>query len=203
MPTRRRLEPEQSRTLILDATERVMLTEGYAAVSTRRVAVEAGMKPPLVHYYYPATDDLLLALFRRMGERLRERIEEALASEHPIRALWEMNVHPRHAALAAEAMALANHRKAIRTELARQVTLNREMQAQAFARAFEQEGRKGPLRTPEGAMALLAGAARALVMEEGLGISAGHEDARAFLEWCVEHLEERAAAPARTAEPQS
>ena len=38
-----------------------MIDEGYAAVSTRRVAAKAGLTPPLVHYYFPTTDDLLLA----------------------------------------------------------------------------------------------------------------------------------------------
>lgn len=175
--------------MILDAAEHLMLAEGYAAISTRRVAAEAGMKAPLVHYYYPTTDDLLLALFARMADRQQRRLEEALASERPVRALWELNTHPRHAALAAEAMALANHRKTIRTQLARQVALFREMQAQAFSAALSRAGGDGC--TAMGAAALLAGVARALVMEQGLGISAGHSDAVAFVERCIERLEGR------------
>ena len=34
-----------TRALILDATEQIMLEEGYAAASTRRVAAQAGLKP--------------------------------------------------------------------------------------------------------------------------------------------------------------
>ena len=175
--------------MILDAAEHLMLAEGYAAISTRRVAAEAGMKAPLVHYYYPTTDDLLLALFARMADRQQRRLEEALASERPVRALWELNTHPRHAALAAEAMALANHRKTIRTQLARQVALFREMQAQAFSAALSRAGGESGGCTSMGAAALLAGVARALVMEQGLGISAGHSDAIAFVERCIERLE--------------
>ena len=39
---------EASLKLIIDTTERLMLDEGYAAVSSRRVAKEAGLKRPLV-----------------------------------------------------------------------------------------------------------------------------------------------------------
>ena len=34
---------------LLDATEQVMLAEGYAAVTSRRVAKETGVTPALVH----------------------------------------------------------------------------------------------------------------------------------------------------------
>jgi len=174
--------------MILDATERVMRQEGYAAVSTRRVATEAGVKAPLVHYYYPTTDDLLLAFYRRSAERARSRIAEALASDTPIQALWEVNADPERTALAAEFMALANHRKSLRTEIARQVEISREMQAAAFARVFAAPHSDPGACSPAAAAVLLAGVARALVMEEGIGISAGHADARAFVERCIQEL---------------
>ena len=58
-----------NRAIILDTTEKLMLEEGYAAISTRRVAKEAGLKPPLVHYYFPTTDDLFLATLSNRGYR--------------------------------------------------------------------------------------------------------------------------------------
>ena len=52
MAAARRIGAENSatRTAILDATELVMVEEGYANASTRRVAARAGLKPSLVHY---------------------------------------------------------------------------------------------------------------------------------------------------------
>src|ERR1039458_10291908 len=51
MASNRRIggEDSESRAALLDATERLMLEEGYAAVSSRRVAQAAGLKPQLVH----------------------------------------------------------------------------------------------------------------------------------------------------------
>ena len=46
-PRRVRREPEVARKLILDAAEQVMRDEGYTAVSTRRVAKDAGLAPAL------------------------------------------------------------------------------------------------------------------------------------------------------------
>ena len=60
-----------------------MLADGYGAVSTRKVAARAGLKPSLVHYYFPTTDDLLLAVSRRGADESDRMIEQALASGDP------------------------------------------------------------------------------------------------------------------------
>src|SRR5690606_21688674 len=54
----------KTRTRLLDAAERLLLREGYASVTSRRVAAEAGLKPQLVHYYFRTMDDLFLEVFR-------------------------------------------------------------------------------------------------------------------------------------------
>src|SRR4051794_39149253 len=73
-----RRDPETTRTLILDTTERLMVEDGYAAVSSRRVAQELGLNAATVHYYYPTTDDLFIALHRRMTDRQLEELGTVL-----------------------------------------------------------------------------------------------------------------------------
>lgn len=191
MATKRRVGTEQSAThgLILDTTERLMLEEGYAAVSTRRVAAEAGLKPPLVHYYFPTTDDLLLACYRRAADRSIERTAEALSGERPLHALWALSIDPGRTALALEFMALANHRKVIRTEIARYAERLRQMQAEMIARLSVSEQPLGGEATPFAIAAIMVGVARALVMEEGLGVLAGHADAKAAVEAWLDRVE--------------
>ncbi len=58
----------KNRGVLLDAAEKLLLAGGYAAVSSRRVAEAAGLKPQLVHYYFRTMEDLFLAVFRRMAE---------------------------------------------------------------------------------------------------------------------------------------
>ena len=57
---RRRAATEEKRERILDATEEIMLKEGYAAVSSRSVATAVGIQAPLVHYYFSTIDDLFV-----------------------------------------------------------------------------------------------------------------------------------------------
>jgi len=179
MTARRRLGSAQSatRALILDATQEIMIGEGYAAVSTRRVAAKAGIKPALVQYYFPAMDELLLALYRRGAENVLERQTQALASGRPLHALWEVSTDPARAALGIEFMALANHRKAIGAEIALFATRTRAVQAEALAQLLG--GRLLDLADypPEGLTLILAGIARALVMEQGIGMDFGHAQA--------------------------
>ncbi len=62
-------ETSETRATLLDATEQLMLDSGYAAVSSRRVAAVAGVRPALVHYYFRTMDDLFLAAFQRRAEQ--------------------------------------------------------------------------------------------------------------------------------------
>ena len=45
-----------------------MIEEGYAAVTSRRLANKAGLKPQLVHYYFRTMEELFLEVFRRRAE---------------------------------------------------------------------------------------------------------------------------------------
>ena len=58
----------KNRTVLLDAAETVMIEHGYAAVSSRRIAEQAGLKPQLVHYYFRSMDELLFEVCRRRAE---------------------------------------------------------------------------------------------------------------------------------------
>src|SRR5215471_3761473 len=109
-----------------------MRSEGYAAVTSRRVADEAGLKPPLVHYYFRTMDDLFLAVYRRRAEQSLERHASALASVRPLRALWALSTDPRGTVFTMEFVALANHRKEIRTQIAHHAERFRQMQLDAI-----------------------------------------------------------------------
>ncbi len=189
MTAGRRVGTQRSatRTTILDATQSLMVEEGYAAVSARRVATHAGLKPALVQYYFPTMDDLLLAVYRRAADRSIDNQVAALASARPLHALWTLSSDAEHVALAIEFMALANHRKSIQAEIAAYSERGRRLQADAL-RTVLAKTRFGPDDFPSaGVSLLLAAMARGLVMERGLGICGGHEEARAIVErWLAE-----------------
>jgi AcrR family transcriptional regulator len=185
----RRIGAENSatRSAIVEAAEQVMLEEGYAAASTRRVAARAGLKPSLVHYYFPTTEDLLLAVNHKGAEEGDRRLEEALSAPDPLRALWQLMTDTSQTALAIEMMALANHRKAIREEIARHVAEVRTRQSEALARLLG-ERMSGFSGSPEALSVVLTGIGRALIMESALGVSAGHQAACRWVEQLLDRL---------------
>src|ERR1700710_1691881 len=102
---RRIVAPEaNNRGVLLDAAEQLMLEEGYAAVTSRRVAERAELKPQLVHYYFRTMDDLFLEIFRRLAKAGLEAHAEALTSPQPLWALWEFGLHPAATQLTMEFM---------------------------------------------------------------------------------------------------
>ncbi len=173
-----------------------MLEEGYAAVTSRRVAAEADLKPQLVHYYFRTMDDLFLALFRRRSEQGLARQAEALASAQPLWALWEMSRDPRGTALTMEFVALANHRKAIRAEIAASAERFRAEQLAGLGPVLERLGIGPDVCPPLVFTVLLSSISRFLVIEqEMLGMSAGHRETVAFAEAWIARLEGERGAP--------
>src|SRR6059058_4508318 len=81
----------KNRGVLLDAAEQLLLEEGYAAVTSRRLAERAGLKPQLVHYYFRTMEDLFLEVFRRRAEEGLGVLKTALAAPQPLWALWRFS----------------------------------------------------------------------------------------------------------------
>jgi AcrR family transcriptional regulator len=189
MTRKRRIGPPTSETYtqILDAAEQVIREEGYAAASSRRIAQHAGLKPSLIHYYFPTTDDVYMAVFTRGAAQSDERIDRALASPDPLRALWQFFCDPDRNALAGEFVALANHRKTIGARIAEHSHAMRDRQSEVIQRLL------GERLAAEGLSAsamivVLAGIGRVLAMEGGFGVKSGHQEARNFVEAWLHRL---------------
>ncbi|MET9382640.1 helix-turn-helix domain-containing protein [Streptomyces sp. NPDC002928] len=183
-------ENSKTRLLLLDVTERLMLEEGYAAVGVRRVAREAEVAPALVLYYFRTLDDLFLAVLRRRANDELERQARLLSGPQPLRALWRLSSHPGNT-LTTEFTALANHRKAIRAELAATADRYREAQLEALTRALAERGTELPPELPPAVLLVLTNAlGRILMMENAMGMTTRHEEALAFVEQMLQRYEE-------------
>jgi AcrR family transcriptional regulator len=75
-----------TRTLILEATRRRLLADGYAGLSTRKVAEEAGVPLSQLHYHFGSKSGLILALFAEENERRLARQTRMYAEDRP---LWQ------------------------------------------------------------------------------------------------------------------
>ncbi len=183
-------ETSETRTALLDATEHLMLDSGYAAVSSRRVAAVAGVRPALVHYYFRTMDDLFLATFRRRAEQALAHQQHALESPQPLWALWEVSRDPRGTVLTMEFSALANHRPTIRAEIATAAERIRAQQVEVLTDVLAGHGVTVDDCPPLVAAVLIAGISVLLALEQGsLGMSTGHRETIAYVEGFLRRLE--------------
>jgi AcrR family transcriptional regulator len=190
---RPRAATEEKRRRILDATEEIMLKEGYAAVSSRSVATAVGIQAPLVHYYFATLDDLFVAVLRRRAGRNVERMAEALASPEPLRAWWKLASDPRGTAILVELLAAANHRPALKVEVGEIAREVRRMQMDALDTLLGEYGIDPGVFPPAFVAATVQGLAFAAVQDQAAGYDTAPDDAIAAMDRLVERLEARRA----------
>ncbi len=75
-----------TRMVIIEAARRRLLADGYAGMSTRKVAEEAGVPLSQLHYHFGSKGGLILALFEMENERRLERQARMYAEDTP---LWQ------------------------------------------------------------------------------------------------------------------
>lgn len=178
-----------SRSAILDAAEAILRDEGYAAVSSRKVAVVAGLKSKLVHYYFQTMDDLFLALLHRVEEQHFQSLCTAVTSREPLRGLWKLSIDSKLPRLHKEFIALATHRDQLRIDIARSVERTRSIYTAVLNRTIE-ECRLDPLEFPPVALAIIMdGVARVIHSDKQLGASTGHTEIIAFIDRYLDRVE--------------
>ncbi len=165
---------------MLDAAETILRDEGYAALTSRRVAEVTGVKQRLVYYYFATMDELIVETLQRLSKREVARLEQALASDQPLHAIWNVYLDTEDTRLVSEFMALANRIEAVRIELKDHIEQSRRLHVDAIERALGDS----PLARAisPAALSILAGnAAVAIHREARLGIDMGHAEALAAI----------------------
>jgi AcrR family transcriptional regulator len=178
-----------TRDALLAATERILLDEGYAAVSTRRVAAKAGTDKALVHYYFGTMDDLFIAVFRRNAERGAERLRKALASPQPLWSVWDAMQDRSSTALMTEFVALANHRKPVKSVMVENSRKFRRMQLDGLSEVLAGHGLDPDVWPPAAIIVLLSAISRYLRTDEAFGVGLGHDETVELVERHIRALE--------------
>lgn len=179
----------KNRGLLLDAAEQLMVEEGYAAVTSRRLANKAGLKPQLVHYYFRTMEELFVAVLRRRAEEGLQMQAQLLQSPQPLWAIWRFGTDPGFTRFSMEFMALANHRKEMRAVLAHYAERFRDEEQKAVAAALQRYGVDRADMPPLVCAVLMSSLSRMLVLEQSVGMSAGHAETRELVESYLRRLE--------------
>ena len=170
---------------MLDAAEHVLSDEGYAALSSRRIAEVAGFKQRLVYYYFQSMDALVTAMFRRMVARETERLKAIAASARPIRNFWELARESRDTRLSAEFLALAHRNAELNKEVVDFITFSRQLQITALEKATADRS-----DIPASAMVVLGtNLALSLNREAALGVDLGHAAAETVITEILDRIE--------------
>lgn len=178
-----------ARTALLDAAQELMLEEGYAGVTSRRVAAKADLNSAMVFYYFDGLDGLFADLFERGAEQSFERLQAALGSPQPLWGFWDLIHDPSGHALTMEFIALANHRKVIREKIADYSRRFRKAQLDTLSTVLEGYG-VDPASWPPASIILVAsGISRFLLIEEAFGIDIGHAETIGMVEDFIRDLE--------------
>jgi AcrR family transcriptional regulator len=78
-----------TRALITDAARCRLLADGYAGLSTRKVAEEAGVPVSQLHYHFGSKGGLILALFEEENRRRLDRQRSMYAEDLPLWRRYE------------------------------------------------------------------------------------------------------------------
>jgi AcrR family transcriptional regulator len=192
-PRRVGAETSKTRDVLLDCVEKMMLEEGYASVSYRALATEAGVTPSLVQYYFPSLDDIFLGAIQRYSDRNLAILAKALEarSEDPLHALWDFSWDEATGALMTEFLALGNHRKSIRSAIADVTNQVRRIEVEALARKFGKGARLGGDLSLNAAALLVTGIPKFLNLEEGVGVHSAHGEVIRAIEKYLDSIEAR------------
>ncbi|CAJ1499544.1 TetR/AcrR family transcriptional regulator [[Mycobacterium] burgundiense] len=196
-PRRVGAETSKTRDALLDCVEQLLLDTGYASISYRALASEAGVTPSLVQYYFPTLDDIFLSAIRRYSERNLEYLTKTLREnpDDPLKTLWNYNQREATGAMMTEFMALGNHRKSIQAEIAKVTKRMRKVQVDALAAKYGKDARLGGDLSLSALQLLMSGIPKFLSLEEGVGVKTAHKEVTAAFEKFLESLDAEPATP--------
>jgi AcrR family transcriptional regulator len=167
----------------LDAAERLLIAEGHAGITTRKVAAEAGVNHGLVHYYFGSIEELLFQAMERYTERLLDRQRALYAADIPFIEKWRQAMRYIDEDLAAgypkiwaELHAVAWNRPQFQERIAQVHLQWREIFGDALARAKDELDLSRTAFSPDAFVALVATFNAGLLLERLVGLERGHRE---------------------------
>ena len=188
----------------LDAAERLLITVGYANISTRRLAEEAGVNHGLVHYYFGSMEHLFVRVLERFTGRLIARQRAMYAADIPFIEKWrsamrflDEDLENGYQKVWFELQALAWNRPELKERLARVHGQWRQVLREAFSNAlaeYDLDTNRFPL---EAMTALVVTFNEGIILERLSGITEGQAALLAMIDRWLASLEQAAAQKGR------
>jgi AcrR family transcriptional regulator len=177
---------------LLDAAERLLVDVGYAGITTRRLADEAGINHGLVHYYFGSIENVLVRTLERFTERLVARQRAMYADpDMPFIDKWRTAMRylvaedVTYEKVWYELQALSWNRSELRERVAHVNDEWRAVLAEAFAEPRERYGIEMPLAA---LVSLVVTFNEGIILERLSGVETGQQE---LLDWIETWMEEK------------
>jgi AcrR family transcriptional regulator len=177
----RPLAQNETVTAFLDAAERLLIEVGYAGITTRRLAEEAGANHGLVHYYFGSMEQLFVSVLERYTDQLIARQRAMYSSDLPFIEKWraamsflDQDRESGYQKIWLELQALAWNRPELRERLIQVDQQWRDTLTEAFAPALAEYGLDAQRFPVEAVVALVMSFNVGMIVERLGGIYEGH-----------------------------
>lgn len=197
-PTSRQRIRRETEERFLDSAERLLVEVGYAGITTRRLAEEAGANLGLVHYYFGSMEELFLQVLERFTDRLIARQRAMYASPGPYIEKWReamryLDQDRPYQKIWWELQAMAWNRPEFRPRVAAVLAAWSDAMRAAVAEALARYRLDdGPLSI-EGWVTLIVAVNEGIILERLSGIDRGHAELLDGINRWLEGLERKAA----------
>lgn len=181
----------------LDAAERLLIQHGYAGVTTRRLAEEAGANHGLVHYYFGSMEELLFQVLERFTSRLIERQRAMYSSDIPYIEQWRkameyLNEDRPYQKVWWELQAMSWNRPEFRERVVSVHSAWCDAMRDAVSHALSRYRIEGMEMSVDGWITLIATVNEGIILERLSGITAGHDELLEGIDRWLSSLEKNA-----------
>ncbi|MEJ7891312.1 MAG: TetR/AcrR family transcriptional regulator [Solirubrobacteraceae bacterium] len=182
--------------VFLDAAERLLIASGAEAITTRRLATEAGLNHGLVHYYFGSIAEVQLQVLERFTARLVERQRAMYASDVSFIEKWrtamgyiDADLEAGYPKVMAELWAIAWNRPALQERTAAAWDAWRAVLTEAFDEAIAEYGLDRDRYPVKAIVTLVLTFNSGLLLERLIGVDEGHRELLAWIDAWLEELE--------------
>jgi TetR/AcrR family transcriptional regulator len=181
----------------LDAAERLLVDIGYAAITTRKLADEAGANLGLVHYYFGSMEELFLRVLERFTAQLIARQRAMYAAPGPYIDKWReamryLDKDRPYQKIWWELQAMAWNRPEFQPRVARVLQAWCDAMRGAVANALKRYKLEDGELSTEAWVTLIVTVNEGIILERLSGIDRGHRELLADIDRWLESKEQKA-----------
>ncbi len=189
-----RVDPREA---LLDAAERLLVEVGYARISARRLAREAGLNLGLVHYHFGSMENVFLEALERFTGRLIKRQKALYATDLPFIEKWRKamgyllgaDLSSGYEKVWLELQAMAWNRPELGRRLARVNARWRAVLTRAFGEAMREYELDPDVFPLDAVVSLVMTFNLGVMLERHTGVFAGHRELLGWIDRWLEGLE--------------